>query len=67
MGYAMNQGPKFFCEKIFAADEKTLRVQSGWILFDSYPFMPAKYLMRQDDTVKEAQALFRSASSSCVS
>ena len=27
--------------------------------------MPEKYLMRQDDTVKEAQALFRSASSKC--
>ncbi len=62
---AMSQGQKLIYEQMYGVDESNVRLQTGWTLFVPYPFMPAKYLMRQDDTIKEAQALFRSASSSC--
>ena len=60
-----SQGPKTLYEQMFGVDKNIVHAQSGWVLFVPYAFMPAKYLMRQDDTVNEAQALFRSASSSC--
>lgn len=65
MESVMSKGQKDHYQHMYGADESNVRLQSGWTQFLPYPFMPAKYLVRQDDTVKEAQALFQLASSSC--
>ena len=64
-GFELSPGQKFLYQQMHGMGENELRLQSGWTLFVPYPFTPAKYLTRQDDTVKEAQALFHSASSNC--
>ncbi|MCJ1472232.1 hypothetical protein MMC13_000879 [Lambiella insularis] len=48
-------------------DEDTRETYSRWggVMHFAYPFMPAKYMSRQEDVTKPAMALFQDASSKC--
>lgn len=61
----MSQGQRVRYQQLYKVDGTNVLIQSGWTQFFPYPFIPPKYLTRQDDTVREAQALFRAASSTC--
>ena len=45
--------------------ELEIYLECGATMHFAYPFMPAKYLSRQEDIVESSKALFRAASSNC--